>query len=142
MEEAEKKRQEMMKAQKEKMGPSGRGNKKKGDSGMGNVADIRREMTKTKEQLEEEKKISLSIRIRPLELDGMDSEDLKVETERYDLEERTRRQDYDLKELKERQRQQNKQKAIKLGLDPEALTGKYPPKIRMYSKYERRTDTR
>lgn len=37
---------------------------------MGNVADARREMTKTKEQLEEEKKISLSIRIRPLELDG------------------------------------------------------------------------
>merc|ERR1711964_650118 len=57
-------------------------------------------------------------------------------------EERQKRQDYDLKELKERQRQQNKQKAIKLGLDPEALTGKYPPKIRMYSKYERRTDTR
>merc|ERR1711878_126699 len=126
----------------------------KKDEGMGNVVDVRREMTKTKEQLEEEKKISLSIRIRPLELDGMDSEDLKgkakelwelivkLETERYDLEERTRRQDYDLKELKERQRQQNKQKAIKLGLDPEALTGKYPPKIRMYSKYERRTDTR
>ena len=37
---------------------------------MGNVADARREMTKTKEQLEEEKKISLSIRIKPLELDG------------------------------------------------------------------------
>merc|ERR1711988_2047612 len=154
-EEAEKKAQEMMKAQKEKMGPAGggKGGQKKNE-GMGNVVDVRREMTKTKEQLEEEKKISLSIRIRPLELDGMDSEDLKVkakelwdlivklETERYDLEERTRRQDYDLKELKERQRQQNKQKAIKLGLDPEALTGKYPPKIRMYSKYERRTDTR
>merc|ERR1712079_913174 len=128
--EAEEKRQEMMKAQKEKMGPSGSGNKKKGDSGMGNVADIRREMTKTKEQLEEEKKISLSIRIRPLELDGMDSEALKekgkelweqiikLETEKYDLEEKVKRQDYDLKELKERQRQQNKQKAIKLGLDP------------------------
>merc|ERR1712211_68804 len=28
------------------------------------------------------------------------------------------------------------------GLDPEALVGKYPPMIRMYSKYERRTDTR
>ena len=39
---------------------------------MGNVVDVRREMTKTKEQLEEEKKISLSIRIRPLELDGKD----------------------------------------------------------------------
>ena len=37
---------------------------------MGNVQDARREMTKTKEQLEEEKKISLSIRIKPLELDG------------------------------------------------------------------------
>merc|ERR550525_1405911 len=149
LEEAEKKRQEMMKAQKEKMGPAGGGKSQKKNEGMGNVVDVRREMTKTKEQLEEEKKISLSIRIRPLELDGMDSDDLKtkakelwelivkLETERYDLEERTRRQDYDLKELKERQRQQNKQKAIKLGLDPEALTGKYPPKIRMYSKYER-----
>merc|ERR1712241_549765 len=134
LEEAEKKRQEMMKAQKEKMGPAG-GNKSgsKKSEGMGNVVDVRREMTKTKEQLEEEKKISLSIRISPLELDGMDSDDLKtkaselwelivkLETERYDLEERTRRQDYDLKELKERRRQQNKQKAIKLGLDPEAL---------------------
>merc|ERR1712095_174539 len=156
LEEAEKKRQEMMKAQKEKQtaaGP-GKGGAKKADSGMGNVQDARREMTKTKEQLEEEKKISLSIRIKPLELDGMDSDGLKakaselwevivkLETEKYDLEERQKRQDYDLKELKERQRQQNKQKAIKLGLDPEALTGKYPPKIRMYSKYERRTDTR
>merc|ERR1712060_533467 len=107
--------------------------KKTDGGGMGNVQDARREMTKTKEQLEEEKKISLSIRIKPLELDGMDGDA---------LEERQKRQDYDLKELKERQRQQNKQKAIKLGLDPEALTGKYPPKIRMYSKYERRTDTR
>merc|ERR1712044_41461 len=78
LEEAEKKRQEMMKAQKEKMGPAGgskSGSKK--NEGMGNVVDVRREMTKTKEQLEEEKKISLSIRIRPLELDGMDHEDLK-----------------------------------------------------------------
>merc|ERR1711893_162303 len=152
--EAEEKRQEMMKAQKEKNGPVGSGGKKKQDSGMGNVADVRKEMTKSKEQLEEEKKISLSIRIRPLELDGMDIDSLKdkgkelwdlivkLETERYDLEEKVKRQDYDLKELKERQRQQNKQKAIKLGLDPEALTGKYPPKIRMYSKYERSTDTR
>merc|ERR1711902_210205 len=102
----------------------------------------------------EEKRISLSIRIKPLDLDAMDGDQLqskakelwdtivRLETEKYDLEERQRRQDYDLKELKERQRQQNKQKAIKLGLDPEALTGKYPPKIRMYSKYERRTDTR
>merc|ERR1712076_287631 len=127
---------------------------KKTDSGMGNVQDARREMTKTKEQLEEEKKISLSIRIKPLDLDAMDGDMLnnkatelwetivRLETEKYDLEERQKRQDYDLKELKERQKQQLRQKAMKKGLDPEALTGKYPPKIRMYSKYERRTDTR
>ena len=83
-------------------------------------------MTKTKEQLEEEKKISLSIRIKPLELDGnyrdntpasklhqiildMDLDSLKtkardlwdlivkLETERYDLEEKVKRQDYDVK---------------------------------------------
>merc|ERR1712114_122478 len=30
----------------------------------------------------------------------------------------------------------------KKGLDPEAFTGKHPPTIRMFSKYERRTDTR
>merc|ERR550525_1267119 len=66
---------------------------------------------------------------------------VRLETEKYDLEERQRRQDYDLKELKERKKQQLRQKAMKKGLDPEALTGKHPPKIRMYSKYERRTDT-
>merc|ERR1712110_1020233 len=121
---------------------------------MGNVQDARREMTKTKEQLEEEKKISLSIRIKPPDVDAMDSDQLsgkakelwdtivRLETEKYDLEERQKRQDYDLKELKERQKAQLRAKALKKGLDPEALTGKYPPKIRMYSKYERRTDTR
>merc|ERR1712020_870801 len=157
LEEAEKKRQAMMQAQKEKQQAAGQGAKgtvKKADSGMGNVQDARREMTKTKEQLEEEKKISLSIRIKPLDLDVMDHDQLqgkaselwetivRLETEKYDLEERQKRQEYDLKELKERQKQQLRQKAMKKGLDPEALTGKYPPKIRMYSKYERRTDTR
>ena len=75
---------------------------------MPSVQDARREMTKTKEQLEEEKKISLSIRIKPLDLDGMSSDDLqskanelwdtivRLETEKYDLEERQKRQDYDV----------------------------------------------
>merc|ERR1712131_91263 len=67
---------------------------------------------------------------------------VRLETEKYDLEERQKREDYELKELKERQKVQLRQKAMKKGLDPEALTGKHPPKIRMYSKYERRTDTR
>lgn len=76
---------------------------------MGNVQDARREMTKTKEQLEEEKKISLSIRIKPLDLDVMDTDQLRnkaselwdtivrLETEKYDLEERQKRQDYDVR---------------------------------------------
>merc|ERR1712241_945339 len=155
LEEAEKKRQAMMSAQKEKQqnagSHSGGGRK---DAGMSNIQEARREMTKTKEQLEEEKKISLSIRIKPLDLDSLDSDGLRqkasdlwdtiirLETEKYDIEEKQQRQNYDLKELKERQKQQLRQKAMKKGLDPEALTGKYPPKIRMYSKYERRTDTR
>merc|ERR1719350_807241 len=156
LEEAEKKRQMMMQAQKDKHAAGGGGGEagKRLVGGMGNLEDARKEMTKTREQLEEEKRISLSIRIKPLELEGLYKDDLsmkasdlwqtivRLETEKYDLEERQKRQDYDLKELKERQKQQLRQKAMKKGLDPEALTGKYPPKIRMYSKYERRTDTR
>merc|ERR1711997_403003 len=144
LEEAERKRQEMMAAQKEK------GGKKQ----QAPALDARREMSKTKEQVEEEMKISLSIRIKPLNLDAMDSDELKakarnlwdtiltLETDKYDYEQRQLAQDYELKELKERQKIQLRNKAIKKGLDPEAFTGKHPPKIRMFSKYERRTDTR
>merc|ERR1712080_456162 len=138
-------RQEMMEAQKE-------GGKKSRNSGP--TLDRAREMSKTKEQLEEEKNISLRIRIKPLNLDEMDSDQLKakaaalfstitnLETEKYDYEQRQSMQDYELKELKERQKMQLRNKAIKKGLDPEALTGAHPPTISMYSKYERRTDTR
>merc|ERR1712226_289124 len=145
LEEAEAKRQEMLEAQKaDKQGSAG--NKKSGNAGGG---DARREMTKTKEQLEEEK-IALSIRIKPLDLDSMDSDELKdkatelfniviaLETDKYDYEQRRITQDYELNELKERQKAQLRQKALKKGLDPEAFSGKYPPPIRMYSKYERR----
>jgi troponin T len=58
--------------------------------------------------LEEEKKISLSIRIKPLDIEGLGIDKLrnkatelweaivKLETEKYDLEERQKRQDYDV----------------------------------------------
>jgi troponin T len=65
-------------------------------------------MCKTKEQLEEDKKISLSIRIKPLDVDSLGHDELvtkagdlwetiiRLETEKYDLEERRHRQDYDV----------------------------------------------
>ncbi|GAB6031388.1 hypothetical protein CHUAL_009170 [Chamberlinius hualienensis] len=121
---------------------------------MMNVAAARGEMGKTKEQLADDKKIALTFRVKPLEIEGLSVEDLKVkakelwenivklETDKYDLEERQKRQEYDLKELNERQRQINRNKALKKGLDPEALSGRYPPKIQVASKYERRIDRR
>ena len=99
-------------------------------------------------------KISLSIRIKPLPLESMDSDELRskanaiwntiveLETDKYDYEQRRVDQDYELKELNERRKLQLRNKAIKKGLDPEAFCGSHPPKIHMFSKYERRTDTR
>merc|ERR1712073_3487 len=138
LEEAEAERQKMLEAQKAQKADA---NEKKKSVAGGPGNDARKELSKTKEQLEEEKKIALSIRIKPLALEEMDSDELKakaeelfktiiqMETDKYDYEQRKLTQELDLKELKK-------------GLDPEALVGKYPPKIRMYSKYERRTDTR
>jgi len=63
---------------------------------------------KTKEQLEEEKKIALSLRVKDIKIDGLPEHKLKemaaqlwervvrLETEKYDLEERQKRQDYDV----------------------------------------------
>lgn len=74
----------------------------------GNLTSAQLERNKTKEQLEEEKKISLSIRIKPLEIENLSIDKLRVkatelwesivklETEKYDLEERQKRQDYDV----------------------------------------------
>merc|ERR1712050_797502 len=72
-------------------------------------------------------KISLRIRIKPLDLDSMDSDELKqkaqkifdtilqLETDKYDYEQRQLDQDYELKELAERQKLQQRNKAIKKG---------------------------
>ena len=75
---------------------------------MAATGTARQELLKTKEQLEEEKKISLSFRIKPLDVTGLSADVLKkkaqelweliirLETEKYDLEERQKRQDYDV----------------------------------------------
>merc|ERR1711892_920435 len=78
--------------------------------------DARKELSKSKEQVEEEMKISLNIRIKPLPLDEMDSDELKnkinsiwntivvLETDKYDYEQRQLDQDYEFKELAERKK--------------------------------------
>merc|ERR1719469_932065 len=96
LEAAEAKRQEMLDAQKaEKAGVA---SKKSIVGTNGNAAH--KEISKTKEQLEEEKKLALSIRIKPLALEEMDSDDLKakanelfniviqLETDKFDYEQR------------------------------------------------------
>jgi len=145
MEDAEIKRQEMMAAQKEKGG---------GKKSSAPAMDAHKELAKSKEQVEEECKISLNIRIKPLPINEMDSDELRskanqiwntiveLQTDKYDYEQRHMDQDYEFKELKERQKLQQRNKAIKKGLDPEAFTGAHPPKIHMFSKYERQVDSR
>jgi len=51
----------------------------------------------------------------------------KLEAARYDLEKRKERQEYDLKELNERQRQIARNKALKKGLDPDSATSSRHP---------------
>jgi troponin T len=73
-----------------------------------NVAFARSEMNKTKEQLAEDKEIAISIRVKPLDIEGLSVDKLKqkaaqlwdlivqLESDKYDLEERQKRQDYDV----------------------------------------------
>jgi len=100
------------------------------------------------------KKKAMKDVLKPVNLDGMDiaalrnkikdlhSKLAKLEGAKYDLEVRADRQTYDLKELNERQRQINRNKAMKKGLDPEASNSKHPPKLPTASKYDRQIDRR
>nr|XP_042900389.1 troponin T isoform X4 [Parasteatoda tepidariorum] len=164
LEEAEKKRQAMQAAlQKNKLPENVTPNfviTKRNEDGSPSFDKLptslymKAEMAKTKEQLQEDKKIALGVRVKPLNIEGLNPQELKskaqelweaivrLESEKYDLEERRKRQEYDLKELSERQRQINRSKALKKGLDPDALSGKHPPMINVASKYERRLDRR
>ncbi|KAK7098402.1 troponin T, skeletal muscle-like isoform X1 [Littorina saxatilis] len=119
------------------------------------------ELQKSKEQLEEEKQAILSQRIQPLKLDGMDGTKLQEKAkelyehmrrlvgDKYDLEQRFKRQQYDMIELAERARQMNKGKkkgaTVMVDESFDRLADKFtsaPPKIQLCSKYERHTDHR
>lgn len=158
LEEAEKKRLAMQQAIKQRDEAARRNFIVKktapGAAESGPVVFGMQDVMKTKEQLAEDKKIAMNFRIKPLKVDGLGQAELKrlanelwdaiiqLESDKYDLEEEQKRQEYHLKELTERQKQINKNKALKMGLDIEDLSGKYPPKVRLASKYERRIDRR
>lgn len=163
LEEAERKRQAMQEAlqkkAKEPVTPNYVITRRNEDGTTGTtlmhtMLDKFADIAKTKEQLLEDKKIALSVRVKPLQIEGLNVLELRqkaqelweaivrLESEKYDLEERRKRQEYDLKELSERQKQINRSNALKKGLDPDALSGKYPPMIQVASKYERRLDRR
>jgi len=122
-------------------------------------------VAKSREQLEEEKRAILAQRIQPLNTSGFDLERLcekarelhslllRLESEKYDLEERFKSQQYDMMELAERARQMSKGGKAKPGSgaaraqqqDFDALADRFtsaPPKIEMFSKYERQKDKR
>jgi len=121
----------------------------------GNIVKAKAEMGMTKEQHEEKKRQFLHDAVKELNLSGMDIGTVKnkvkelhqkicrLEADKYDLEQRHQRQEYDLKELNERQRQIARNKALKKGLDPnEVVSTRYPPKVSIASKYDRQTDRR
>jgi troponin T len=67
----------------------------------------------------------------------------KTEAVKYDLEQRAKIQEYDLRELRERAKQQARAQAIKKGLDPKEFENlKHPPKKAVASKYDRQIDRR
>eukprot|EP00914_Ancora_sagittata_P027202 GHVO01053261.1.p1 GENE.GHVO01053261.1~~GHVO01053261.1.p1 ORF type:complete len:366 (+),score=110.47 GHVO01053261.1:127-1224(+) len=119
---------------------------------------------KSKEQQEQEKRAILSQRIKPVNMDELNSADklkekakelhnqlVRLESEKYDLEKRFKAQQYDMMELAERARQMNKVgkgglKRLQLKEDEvDKIQERYagaPAKIEMYSRYERQKDKR
>jgi len=69
---------------------------------------VGREMAKTKEQLAEDKIVAMDMRLKALNIEGFGSEELRkkaeefwdrivrLESDKYDLEERQKRQEYDV----------------------------------------------
>ncbi|TGZ58508.1 hypothetical protein CRM22_009605 [Opisthorchis felineus] len=116
------------------------------------------EVTKSKEQLEAERRSIIDQRVPPLNVSGMSVEQLKakakelhdllfrIEGENYDLGQRFKRQSYDMQELAERARQMNKGgKARAIPNELDARAAKFsgiPPMVVMYSQYERVKDPR
>jgi len=161
-------RERKKKEAEDRLKPKGRSFKisKKSDSEKPNDGRLdsimsKEELQKSKEQLEDEKQAILAQRIQPLATEGLAADKLiekakelrehilRLEGDKYDLEQRFKRQQYDMIELAERARQMNKGKgkraAVQVDESFDRLADKFtsaPPKIQLCSKYERHTDHR
>jgi len=120
----------------------------------GNIVKAKAEMGLTKEQQEDQKRKLLAEINKPLEgnlsvealrakVKELHARIAKLEGVKYDLEKRRDRQEYDLKELNERQRQISRNKALKKGFNPDEVSSSaHPPKVPVASKYDRQIDRR
>lgn len=115
----------------------------------------RSKATLTKEEYDQMKAQFMLNACRPLDLKSRDLHGLRdliktmhkriesLEMKKYDLDNRNRTQDYDIRELNERRKQSERQKALAKGLDPEeAVNSPHPPKIQISSKFDRQIDRR
>jgi len=158
-EEEKRKRQALMAGLQASGGPNFEITKKDKDAEkfdrFGNIVKAKAEMGLTKEQQEEQKKRALADILKPLDTSGLGVDALRakikdlharitrLEGQKYDMEKRRDRQEYDLKELNERQRQISRNKALKKGLNPDEVTNSpHPPKVPVASKYDRQIDRR
>ncbi|KAL3114420.1 hypothetical protein niasHT_017284 [Heterodera trifolii] len=129
--------------------------KKEPSDKFGNIVQAKQEMGMTKDQREETKKTFIAHVLKHLgDMGSMGGSELKgkvkemhhrickLEAEKYDLEKRVQTQEYDLRELNERQRQINRSKILKKGLDPNDANSRFPPKVAISSKYDRQIDRR
>ncbi|KAK6750800.1 hypothetical protein RB195_002643 [Necator americanus] len=120
----------------------------------GNIVQAKQEMGMTKDQQEEAKKVFLNgIRHNIPEASSISADELKakikelhhrickLEADKYDLEKRHERQEYDLKELNERSRQVARNASGKV-TDSGDTNSRHPPKVQILSKYDRQIDRR
>uniref|UniRef100_A0AC35G967 Troponin T n=1 Tax=Panagrolaimus sp. PS1159 TaxID=55785 RepID=A0AC35G967_9BILA len=166
--EAEKRRREEDKRKRQEMmagsfagavsgagGPNFVVSKKDKADKLGNLVAGKAEKGLSKEQLADARKNYISSVCREVDVSNLLPNDIKeqikklhdrickLEGEKYDLEKRAERQDYDLKELNERRLQAARTKAIEKGIDPvEAENSDHPPKITVASKFDRTIDRR
>ncbi|GMT35212.1 hypothetical protein PFISCL1PPCAC_26509, partial [Pristionchus fissidentatus] len=160
--DAEKKKREDEKKKREEMMQSLTGKSfiippkaEKGDK-FGNIVQAKQEMGLTKDQKDAAKRAFLKIMQTQLgspeglsdaevkaKIKEMHSRIAKLEADKYDLEKRHERQEYDLKELNERSRQVARNAALKKGIDPaDAGNSRHPAKKQIMSKYDRQIDRR